>query len=82
MHKITIPTTAAVSFIVLSASRLAEVSHRAEFASERSASIVPTIQIRHSLLSLFLIIELDVHIANHVIAKVLAYLNVFYSSEC
>ena len=77
MHEIAESSTSALRFVVLSAPRLSEVSHRTILNEECFPRVESSIQFHQSVLCMFLIVEFHVDITDHMLAKIFADLYVF-----
>jgi hypothetical protein len=81
VHEITEPSTAARSFVELAAPSLPEVGDRGVLARQHAPAVVPTAQPLQRRLGLLLVLELKVYIAHHVVAQILADLDILQSAE-
>ena len=81
MHEVAKAATLAVFGVVLPAAALAEVSDGRELWSNGTAGIEAASQAYTGLRSGILVIELDIDIANQVVARVLANVNLLHVSE-
>jgi hypothetical protein len=76
MHEIAVAPTIARVLLVLSASGFPKVCHWRKFCIDWSACIVASLQSLKSLCCSLLVSELHIHIAYHVISKVVAHIQV------
>ena len=81
MHEIAISPACASSFIKLTASRFAEVGHGRKLARQLTAGVDSPIEALKRLLGVFFVFKFDVNIANHVVSKIFADLDVLYLSK-
>lgn len=81
MHEIAISPACASSFIKLTASRFAEVGHGRKLARQLTAGVESPIEALKRLLCVFFVFKFDVNIANHVVSKIFADLDVLYLSK-
>lgn len=81
VHKVAITSTVALSFIVLTATSLTEISDRGEFNIKLSSCIVSAKQSLKGFCSIFLILELDIYISDHVVSQILTNIALFNFAE-
>jgi len=77
VHEVAVTTAVTLSFVVLSAPSFAEIRHRRELHVQLSARVVAAGQGLLAFSCVLLIFELDVDIAHHVVAQVLAHVALF-----
>lgn len=77
MHKVAKATSIAFALLVLTAARLAEISHRRQLGRDRATVKPPVVQPFRRLLSVLLVIEHHVHITDKVVTKVVAHIHLF-----
>lgn len=70
MHEVAVASTVAAVLLKLSAGGLTEVSYRGEVHNDRASRVESALESLKSSSSLVFLLELDVHIADHVISKV------------
>jgi len=71
VHEVAIATTVTLPFTILAAFGLAEISDRGEFCTDDPLRIIATIETFHGSACLFLVLELDIHVAYHMVANII-----------
>merc|ERR1719354_370521 len=75
MHEVTESRPCAFSSLVLSTARLTEVGYGSEFGINWSATEPAVVQVIDGLLGVLLLLELDIHVADKMVAKVVAHVH-------
>ena len=73
VHEVAEPASLAGAFLVLAALSLPEVSDGGVLSHDHAPAVVPPIHSSHSGLSLLFVLELDVEVADHVVADVVGH---------
>jgi hypothetical protein len=68
VHEIAETSTRTVCLVVLATTSLSEISDRGVFGYQQAAGVVAVSKCRLGNISLFFCLELDIHIAHHMIA--------------
>jgi hypothetical protein len=71
VHEVTKAATLAFALVVLAAAGLPEVSNRGVLSADDPATVKLAVEFAHAESSLVFRPELDIHIANHVVADVI-----------
>merc|ERR1719354_829092 len=80
MHEVTESRPCAFPSLVLSTARLTEVGYRGEFGINWSATEPAVVQVIDGLLGVLLLLELDINVADKMVAKVVAHVHLLYLS--
>ena len=81
MHKITVTPTVTVILLVLPTSSLAEISDWGEIRNDRPTGVEPSLKCLEGGCRLVLLPELNIHVSNHVIGKVVTDVKVLDLTE-
>lgn len=77
VHKVAIAAARARPFVELAATSLSKISNGRVLTRQHASTVEAPVEVGQRALRLLLVLELNVHIAHHVVAEVLAHLNVF-----
>lgn len=81
MHKITVSTTVAHCFIVLSAAGLVEVSHWGELWHDRTSCVETPVECGECTSTALFVIEHNVDVANHVVTHIVDHMHLLDETE-
>lgn len=81
MHKVTVASSIALTFTVLSTLGFSKICDRRVFCANNSFLVVSSIESLHGVPGLFLIMILDIDVPNHVVSNVICDYYFFDFSE-
>jgi len=77
MHEVTEATTCTFTHLVLTTTRLTEISDGGQLCVDRLLVVPTVVHSNHGLFRILLVLKLDIHITNQMITEVIAHVHFF-----